>query len=143
MKKSSYCGVGDCVEARQKFSPYCSEHVKKKDEGYEWAKDNQAPSECGALGSQPHLFEKGQKSDPVHHPAHYNSGRFEVAEVIEDWKLDFRTGNSVKYIARAGKKDPLKYVEDLEKAIWYLKRAIYVYRAEHEQIDRVKPDEMK
>jgi hypothetical protein len=30
----------------------------------------------------------------------------------------------VKYITRAGKKDPAKTTEDLNKAMWYLKREI-------------------
>lgn len=61
-------------------------------------------------------------SNQVNHPPHYNSGKFEVIEVIEDQKLGFHLGNSVKYILRAGKKDPSKTVEDLNKAIWYINR---------------------
>ena len=60
----------------------------------------------------------------VNHPNHYNKGNFEVIDIIEDWKLDFHLGNAVKYIARAGHKDPEKEIEDLQKAIWYLKRKI-------------------
>ena len=65
------------------------------------------------------------KSDlnSVDHPNHYK-GKFETIDVIEDWKLGFNLGNTVKYISRAGKKDPAKYLEDLEKAAWYLKREI-------------------
>lgn len=62
--------------------------------------------------------------DFVNHPAHYNSGKVEVIEAIEDWKMDYHLGNAIKYIARAGKKDPRKFVEDLEKAIWYVNRKI-------------------
>jgi hypothetical protein len=65
---------------------------------------------------------KGSKSSAVVHPAHYNSGKFEVIRVIEDWKLGFHLGNAVKYIARAGKKDPAKEVEDIDKAIFYLEQ---------------------
>ena len=63
-------------------------------------------------------------SSIVHHPSHYNSGTIEVIEAIEDWKLGFHLGNAVKYVARAGKKDPSKYEEDLQKAKWYIDRAI-------------------
>lgn len=56
----------------------------------------------------------------MNHPNHYNQGKFEVIDVIADWKLDFCLGNAVKYIARAGHKDKAKTAEDLEKAIWYL-----------------------
>lgn len=62
--------------------------------------------------------------DPVNHPAHYTHGGVEVIDAVEAWELDFCLGNAVKYIARAGKKDPSKLVEDLQKARWYLNRAI-------------------
>jgi hypothetical protein len=62
----------------------------------------------------------------VTHPAHYNQGKFEVIEVIEDQGLGFHLGNAIKYILRAGKKDPAKTEEDLEKAIWYIRRFIEI-----------------
>jgi Protein of unknwon function (DUF3310) len=65
-------------------------------------------------------------TSPVDHPSHYGGKRnpYEAIKVIEAWRLDFSLGNAVKYISRAGKKDPTKLVEDLEKAAWYLARAI-------------------
>lgn len=68
------------------------------------------------------------KNDPVNHPSHYTDGQIEVIDFIEDKKLGFHLGNAVKYIARAGKKDPAKTVEDLEKAIWYINRYIEDYK---------------
>lgn len=65
----------------------------------------------------------------VSHPPHYNSGNIEVIEGIEDWALGFHLGNVVKYIARAGRKDASKEIEDLEKAAWYLARKIELLRA--------------
>ena len=62
--------------------------------------------------------------DAVNHPSHYTDGKIEVIDFIEDKKLDMHTGNAVKYICRAGKKDPSKEVEDLRKAVWYLSRKI-------------------
>jgi len=61
-------------------------------------------------------------NDDVNHPKHYNMGKFEVIDVIEDWKLGFKLGNAVKYIARAQYKG--NEIKDLEKAIWYIKRHI-------------------
>lgn len=55
-----------------------------------------------------------QKSDPVNHPAHYTMGSIEVIDFIEAWKLDFCTGNVVKYVVRAPHKG--NELEDLEKA---------------------------
>ena len=64
------------------------------------------------------------KNDPVNRPAHYTDGKIEVIDFIEDKKLGFCLGNAVKYIARAGKKDPTKEIEDLKKARWYIERRI-------------------
>ena len=62
--------------------------------------------------------------DPVNHPSHYTSGKIEVIDYIEDQKFPYHLGNAVKYISRAGKKDPAKTIEDLSKAVWYLNRYI-------------------
>ena len=63
-------------------------------------------------------------NDPVNHPSHYTSGKIETIDFIEDKGLGFHLGNAVKYITRAGKKDPSKTVEDLQKAVWYINREI-------------------
>lgn len=62
------------------------------------------------------------EGDAVNRPAHYNTGKIEVIDYIEDQKLDFCLGNAVKYISRSAHKGSEK--QDLEKAIWYLKRKI-------------------
>lgn len=62
--------------------------------------------------------------DKVNHPSHYTDGKIEVIDYIEDKGFGYHLGNAVKYISRAGKKDPDKYVEDLEKAKWYIGREI-------------------
>ena len=63
-------------------------------------------------------------NDPVNHPSHYTDGKIEVIDFIEDKKLGYHLGNAVKYISRAGKKDPAKEIEDLQKAVWYINRKI-------------------
>lgn len=62
----------------------------------------------------------------VNHPEHYGGEEnvYEAIKVIENWNLDFHLGNTVKYISRAGKKDPSKEIEDLKKAMFYLDRKI-------------------
>lgn len=62
----------------------------------------------------------------VNHPEHYGgeNNPYEAIKVIEAWDLGFCLGNVVKYVSRAGKKDPNKTIEDLEKAKWYLQREI-------------------
>lgn len=63
--------------------------------------------------------------DSVNHPPHYTKGGIETIDFIEAKDLNYRLGNVVKYVSRAGKKnsDP---IEDLEKALWYLQREINV-----------------
>ncbi len=64
----------------------------------------------------------------VDHPAHYNAGKLEVIDVIEDWDLTFNAGNALKYIGRhMHKGNP---IEDLEKGAWYLNREIERLKAE-------------
>ena len=65
-------------------------------------------------------------SDPVNHPAHYGGedNPYEAIKVIEAWELGFRLGNTVKYVSRAGEKDPATRLQDLRKALWYLDREI-------------------
>ena len=61
-------------------------------------------------------------SNMIDHPSHYNKGKIEVIDFIEDQQLPFHLGNVVKYIARAGSKGDK--LEDLKKARWYLDRYI-------------------
>lgn len=64
----------------------------------------------------------------VNHPGHYGGedNVYEVIKVCEAWSLDNDAYlfNVVKYVARAGKKDSSKELEDLRKAAFYLNRKI-------------------
>jgi hypothetical protein len=62
----------------------------------------------------------------VNHPAYYGGkdNNYEAIKVIEAWDLGFCLGNVIKYLSRAGKKEPNREIEDLEKALWYLERHI-------------------
>ncbi|MCE5227923.1 MAG: DUF3310 domain-containing protein [Porphyromonadaceae bacterium] len=70
------------------------------------------------------LIEGIKEVTEINHPKYYNKGKIEVIDFIEDQQLGFGLGSSVKYICRAGKKNPDKYTEDLKKAIWYLQREV-------------------
>lgn len=64
-------------------------------------------------------------TDMVNRPSHYIEGRqYEPLNVIADWELNYRLGSALKYISRAGRKDPSKTIEDLQKAVFYLNREI-------------------
>lgn len=76
--------------------------------------------------------------DPVSHPKHYTSGKYEVIDIIEDQLgmdglRNFCLGNAIKYICRSGKKYEAKTLEDLEKASWYLNHYIERMKAENGQ----------
>ena len=62
----------------------------------------------------------------INNPIHYGGKEnvYETIKVIDNWELDFLLGNTIKYISRAGKKDPTKKLEDLKKALFYLERKI-------------------
>ena len=68
-------------------------------------------------------------SDQVNHPSHYKQGRVEAIEVIEDVVagapepvVGYLVGQALKYLLRAWHKGNTK--QDLQKAVWYLNRAI-------------------
>ena len=63
-------------------------------------------------------------NDPENHPSHYTDGNIEVIDFIEDKKFGYCLGNAIKYISRAGKKNPDTEIEDLQKAVWYINRRI-------------------
>lgn len=61
--------------------------------------------------------------DDVNHPSHYTAYKgLEIIQLTE--QMNFCRGNAVKYIARAGLKNPDDEIKDLEKAKWYIQREI-------------------
>lgn len=62
------------------------------------------------------------RDERINHPSHYTDGKIEVIDYIEDKRFNFNLGNVIKYVSRAGKKE--NELEDLNKALWYLKREI-------------------
>ena len=66
--------------------------------------------------------------DKVNSPSHYNTGKIEVIDYIEDQLTPeeykgYLEGNVIKYVSRYKHKNG---AEDLRKAEWYLKRLIGV-----------------
>ena len=64
--------------------------------------------------------------EQVDHPSHYGGkeNTYEAIKVIDAWGLGFHLGNVIKYISRAGKKNPKTLIQDLKKASWYLQKYI-------------------
>lgn len=75
------------------------------------------------------------KGDMVNHPSHYETGKFECIEVMEealgtDAVKGFCLCNAFKYIYRCRNKNGL---EDIKKADWYLKKLIEIGERENGQ----------
>ena len=95
---------------------YCGDNIKLDIDGRFWVWSENVLE----------LIENKEEivNDVVNHPSHYTDGKIEVMDFIEDKQLNFARGNVIKYVARAGKKDKNKELEDLRKAMWYLNREI-------------------
>lgn len=63
-------------------------------------------------------------TDMVNHPPHYTSHPSGIETIQVTRHMTFNLGNAMKYIWRAGIKDPDKTVQDLEKAIFYIQDEI-------------------
>lgn len=66
--------------------------------------------------------------DPVNHPAHYETGKFECFDVMleclgQEVVLDFCIGNAFKYLYRHRNKNG---IEDVKKAQWYINKWIQI-----------------
>lgn len=63
-------------------------------------------------------------SDPVNHPAHYETGKYQCIDVMQEVfgreaVAIFCRLNAFKYLWRTDRKNGR---EDIEKAVWYLKK---------------------
>lgn len=80
------------------------------------------PPELLPVQIQSTFVPKFLQADVVNHPPHYKVGGIETIDFIEAKGLDYNLGNVVKYVTRADHKG--NKIQDLEKARWYLDRAI-------------------
>ena len=89
---------------------------------YKIISDNKAKQMDAKADAQYKLRVVKPVADNVNHPSHYKTGGIETIDFIEAKKLDYHLGNVVKYITRSDLKG--NKLEDLQKAQWYLNRAI-------------------
>lgn len=76
----------------------------------------------------------GKNTDVVNHPSHYESGKFECIDVMEETQgkeavMDFCICNAFKYLYRHNRKNG---IEDIKKAKWYLDKYIELSEKESE-----------
>ena len=69
------------------------------------------------------MVEKNKKSKVLDkiNPPYYVGARIQVSDFIAEFKLDYFSGNVIKYVVRQKFKNGL---EDLKKARWYLDKLI-------------------
>ena len=80
------------------------------------------------------IYEIDSKNDIVNHPGHYETGKFECIEVMQealgtDAVKDFCICNAFKYLYRHKRKNGL---EDIKKAKWYIDKYIELNNKEEE-----------
>lgn len=105
-KECSGCFFENCVDS-------CYEHITCNCVLNEILVEDGLP--LGTVTIQKMIDER--EDAVVNHPMHYTQGKIEVADFIDDQKLDYFEGNIVKYVCRHKLKNG---VEDLKKARWYL-----------------------
>jgi len=76
------------------------------------------------LPAEAEIPQTDKKPDLVNSPPHYTAGGIETIDFIEAKDFNYRLGNVIKYVSRAGKKVDGDPITDLEKAKWYLDREI-------------------
>lgn len=79
-------------------------------------------------------------SSKVDHPEHYNFGKMETLDIIDNFSTPeeydgFLKGNIIKYLHRYNYKNGL---EDLEKAQWYLNKLVDVFKERMEEPKRMR-----
>ena len=113
---------------KQYICPDCKAELDKIDSGEYWCKECDQYFAEGFLEANDCIRQENE-DDPVNHPSHYNTDKYECIEVLKEILTPeqysgFCIGNTVKYIWRCGKKDPAKKLEDMEKALFYLDKAV-------------------
>ena len=68
------------------------------------------------------------KNDNIEHPKHYTSHPSGIECIQITRHMGFNLGNAIKYIWRADLKNDA--LEDLEKAVWYLRDEIKKRKSE-------------
>jgi len=76
-------------------------------------------------------------TDMINRPPHYTryGPVYEPANVIEAWDAGWHIGSAIAYLARAGHKDGAAEVDDLAKAVWFIRRRIQLLQARKSSTD--------
>lgn len=81
--------------------------------------------------------EQGSETSAIK-PGYYGKKGSQPIDYIRANNLGFNIGNVIKYVTRAGKKNPEKHIEDLEKAAFYLNEEINILKYPHLHEQRMR-----
>jgi hypothetical protein len=121
--------IGEEFDVVQTFDEYEDYSLTHKAKAYEVILDEEGPAyiiadDCEVVDEESNV----PSPNMVESPPHYNSGKYEVIDIIEDSLRDipggfeaYMVGNIEKYVMRYRHKNG---VEDLKKSRWYLDRLI-------------------
>jgi hypothetical protein len=113
-------------------------HPKIMDHPFEPGNSLINPNICRACDETKDKHPKEIEVDPVNHPSHYTQYKgLEIIDLVE--QMNYNRGNAVKYIARAGFKNPDTEIQDLEKAAWYINREIERIRKGKDELPTTLP----
>ena len=85
---------------------------------------------CDNMKAIGHESTEYLKEDDVIKPSHYKAGEFDVIAFCQKHNLSFDVGNVIKYVTRKRKKKDNSELQDLNKAMEYLKRRIEFIKGE-------------
>lgn len=107
-----------CINCGNRETDTCLICVARQDEQGEYS-----PSNWKAIGE---AVVEAAADSRVNHPAHYNQGKYECIDVMEDVFGEeavkhFCMLNAFKYIWRANQKNG---IEDVKKAIFYMEKMV-------------------
>ena len=109
---------------------YRDEHLPDMTERIEYKlvddcceKINTTPSITKRINDKSDAINGQANSDEIK-PDYYQFHGYDVFDIAKHFELDYPLGSALKYLLRAGHKDPAKKVEDLNKCIKCIKRHI-------------------
>lgn len=106
------------IDDYARYKEYELEHIQTHEDGPFDTPD--APEQDHALAHELRL----NGNEDVNHPAHYTSDPSGIECIqITRWR-NFNIGNAFKYLWRAGLKDTDTTIQDLQKAVWYIRDEI-------------------
>lgn len=99
--------------------------------------DIEAISRSGEVSGRDQRHEQGSETSAIK-PGYYGKKGSQPIDYIRANNIGFNIGNVIKYVTRAGKKNPEKHIEDLEKAAFYLNEEINILKYPHLHEQRMR-----